>query len=872
MRLPLRILGSRIRNKIILPYLLLVMVLVIAMTFVTIRLTVGALQERLDDRLVEAGQVTSDVLVSVEDQQISQLRALVFTQGTAESLRAHDADALATLLRPQWVNAELYTLVVFDSSGNPLISWQRDADTTLDAPPQELAIPNLASRWIVQQIVQSQSDAFGDKFSAFHDSRLYTAAPVRQNGQLVGGIMVGLPLDVLLERLQRRSQASATTFYDPAGQAVATTQVLAANAIVPAIPGDVLTQLRAERTSDQPIHLQSTVALNGREHQLAYSPLQIRRTMNGYFSVAISRQFIIDTWASERLPLIGFAMLLVLAVCWIGLSVARQITRPLNDLVGTARAVTQGNLEQRSTIESRDELGVLARSLNQMTERLLHLYETSRALSSRTQISGILEQTNIAVQQIVPGTLALAVLDDRDGWRVYLSETLHPTLRHLDRSLVTDERALLALVERAAKPTQIDAAQSQCHPFAPPADVQDLCYAALTVQGQQIGLLVLIHTERGVFGASSIEPLAAIASMAATALHNTRLYLRVQEEGDRRQVILESIADGVLVCDADRNVELMNGAAAALLEVHDWNERRYHFSELPLMSTADTNGLLVGNSQSEARYEAHGRVLRASSARLSAAGTAQAGEVIVLHNISDEVALDHAKTDLIAMISHELRTPLTGILGAVDLLSKGFGGQLSTLQRELADAALRQSRAMRALIDKAVLVAQLETGGLELELQPTMLIDVVEATTFMLGEEAAQIDLQVDIPRDLPPVLVDPAMLKVALQQILDNAIKYGAGAPVRIIGRWHEQRVELVIQDEGPGIPAAELPHLFRRLQRNAESNNSARRGLGLGLVITRELIERQGGQVSVQSQPGQGSLFTIFLPGADNAVQLAA
>lgn len=872
MRLPLRILGSRIRNKIILPYLLLVMCLVIAMTFVTIRLTVGALQARLDDRLVEAGQVTSDVLVSVEDQQISQLRALVFTQGTAEALRARDADALAALLRPQWVNAELHTLVAFDPSGRALLSWQRAADTSLDALPQELALADLDSRWIVQQIIQNHSDAFGDKFSAFHDSRLYTAAPVRQNGQLVGGIMVGLPVDVLLERLQRRSQASATTFYDPAGQAVATTQVLSSNVVVPAIPADVLTQLRVENTTNEPLHLQSTVALNGREHQLAYSPLQIRRAMNGYFSVAISRHFIIDTWASQRLPLIGFAMLLVMAVCWIGLSVARQITRPLNDLVDTARAVTQGNLQQRSTIESRDELGVLARSLNQMTERLLHLYETSRALSAHTQISGILEQTNIAVQRIVPGTLALAVLNDRDGWRVYLSDTPHPTLRHLDQALVADESALLALVKRAAKPTPIHAIQPECHPLNLPAAVQELCYAALTVQGQQIGLLVLLHTERGVFDASSIEPLAAIASMAATALHNTRLYLRVQEEGDRRQVILESIADGVLVCDADRNVELMNSAAAALLDVYDWNERRYHFNELPLMSTADTNGLLVGNNQSEARYEAHGRVLRASSARLSAGTTAQAGEVIVLHNISDAVALDHAKTDLIAMISHELRTPLTGILGAVDLLSKGFGGQLSSLQRELADAALRQSRAMSTLIDKAVLVAQLETGGLEMELQPTVLRDVVEATTFLLGEEVKQIDLHIDIPDDLPPVQVDPPMFKVALQQILDNAIKYGVGAPVRIIARQHEQGVELVIEDEGPGIPAAELPHLFRRLHRNAESNNSTRRGLGLGLVITRELIERQGGLVSVQSQLGQGSLFTIFLPGADNAVQLAA
>jgi signal transduction histidine kinase/HAMP domain-containing protein len=870
MRLPLRILGSRIRNKIILPYLLLVVCLVIAMTFVTIRLTVGALQERLDDRLVEAGQVSSDVLVSIEDQQISQLRALVFTQGAAEALRDHDPAELDRLFRPQWVNAGLYTLVAFDSAGQPLLSWQRPAGSRVDAPPEELPQENLAGRWIVQQIIQNHSDALGDKFSAFHDGRLYTAAPVKENDRLIGGIMVGLPLDVLLERLQRRSQASATTFYDSTGRAVATTQVLAANAVVPAIPAEVLAQLRAEHPADQPLHVQSTVALNGREHQLAYSPLQIRRAMNGYFSVAISRHFIIDAWASERLPLAGFAMLLVVAVCWIGLSVARQITRPLNDLVSTAREVTQGNLQQRSAIDSRDELGVLARSLNQMTERLLHLYETSRALSVHTQIGGILAQTNSAVQRLVPGAVTLAVLDDPDGWRVYLGDSPDPALRDLDRTRIADAATMLTLIERGAKPFVADEAQRNA--LALPAVFEERCYAALTVQGQHIGLLALLHHERGVFGASSVEPLAAVASMAATALHNARLYLQVQQEGERRQVILESIADGVLVCDADRNVELMNTAAAALLDIYDWHERRYHFNHLPLSATAEAGSLLLSEAQSETRYEAHGQILRASSARLPGSGSMQAGEVIVLHNISAEVALDHAKTDLIAMISHELRTPLTGILGAVDLLSKGFGGQLSSLQRELADAALRQSRAMSVLIDKAVLVAHLEAGGLELNLQPTILGDVIEATTFLLGEEASKIELQIDVAEDVPLVLADPSMLKIALQQLLDNAIKYGAGAPVQIVARQHGDGVELLIQDEGPGIPAAELPHLFRRLQRNAGSNNSTRRGLGLGLVITRELIERHGGLISVQSELGQGSQFRIVLPGADSAQLLAA
>jgi signal transduction histidine kinase len=267
-------------------------------------------------------------------------------------------------------------------------------------------------------------------------------------------------------------------------------------------------------------------------------------------------------------------------------------------------------------------------------------------------------------------------------------------------------------------------------------------------------------------------------------------------------------------------------------------------------------------------------VVRASNALLSTAAEALAGEVIVLHNITDEVALDQAKTDLIALISHELRTPLTAIQSASDMLRKGIGGHLSPLQTELADTALRQSHAMSALIDKAIMVANIEAGSLEIDALPTGLSLVVHSALGELRDAAAaaEVELKIDLPAELPLVQVDAQMLKVALQQVIDNAIKYGPGAPVQIVARRHASGVALAVRDYGPGIAAAELKNLFRPLRRGADSLNAAPRGMGLGLVIARELIERQGGQLSVQSQPGQGSLFSIFLPGASDAASALA
>ncbi len=874
MRLLLRIFASRISNKIVLPYLLLALCIGIATTFVTVRMTTGALQDRMDNRLIEAGQVTSDGLVAVEDQQIEQLRAMVFTEGVAEAIASGNTTSLDELLRPHWANAGLSTLVAFDTQGQPLLSWQRAPNARVDDTPQLFGANNLASWWIVQQIIKGNEDPFGDKFSSFRDNRLFTAAPVRKDGQLVGGLMMATPLDALMERLQARSQASVTTFYDAAGRAVATTQILAADSIVPAIPPATLESLAATLKTDEQVHIQNVVQLNGRDYQFAYSPLHLRRAINGYFSVALPRGFIVNTWEVQRIPLGVLAIALLAAVVVVGTAIARHITQPLEDLVHTARAVSNGELARRSTITSRDELGLVARSFNQMTERLLHLYETSRTLSAHNQIGAILSQTNAALQPMVPGVHALVLLEDHDGWRFYTSDDAERTLRSLHHVRVEDGAGVQALVNRADKPTIVEASAKRLQRLALPPTVAEVCYIALMVQGQCIGLLLLLHEQRGYFTPSALEPIMALSTMTATSLHNTRLYLEVLEEGSRRRAILESIADGVLVCDSRRNVVLMNPAAEELLGVRDWKRRRYHFNDLPLAPIVDTNGLLTAGEQIQARYETRGQIVRASNAIIASPTQAVSGEVIVLHNISAEAALDQAKTDLIALISHELRTPLTAIQSASDMLRKGIGGALTPLQHELAETALRQTHAMSALIDKAIMVAHIENGTLDIDAYPTGLELVVTSGLQPMRDAAAAaaVELQIDMPAHLPLVQIDARLVKVALQQLVDNALKYAGGAPVRIAARPHGSGVALTVRDFGPGIPTEDQTHLYRRLHRGAGSLNNAPRGMGLGLVITRELIERQGGTVSVQSQLGQGSQFTLFLPGVNDAAHAKA
>jgi signal transduction histidine kinase len=259
---------------------------------------------------------------------------------------------------------------------------------------------------------------------------------------------------------------------------------------------------------------------------------------------------------------------------------------------------------------------------------------------------------------------------------------------------------------------------------------------------------------------------------------------------------------------------------------------------------------------------------------LSAPTQALAGEVVILHNITDEVALDRAKTNLIAMISHELRTPLTIIQGAADLLRKGIVGPLAPPQGELIDTALRQTQIMNTLIEKAIVVANIETGTLAFDLCPTDLYVVLEGImrTLRPAADAAGVTFMIDLPADLPLVLGDPRMLKLALQEVLDNAVKYGGTGTVQIDAAPQGTGVILAVCDAGPGIAAEDLPNLFRGLRRGAGNLNIGPHGLGLGLLITRELVERQGGSIQVESHPGHGSRFSIVLPGVNDATHALA
>jgi len=217
-------------------------------------------------------------------------------------------------------------------------------------------------------------------------------------------------------------------------------------------------------------------------------------------------------------------------------------------------------------------------------------------------------------------------------------------------------------------------------------------------------------------------------------------------------------------------------------------------------------------------------------------------------------------------ICHDLRAPLTIVQGHAQLVLRALEkAGLKGPERRSAEAILTSARRMSAMVQDLADSARLESGQLKLS---RTRVDVRQFALDLVGRLAATTEperLRVDAPANLPPAWADPDCLERILTNLLGNALKYSApGTPVVVALGAREGEVVTSVSDEGRGIAPEELPRLFERYYRTRQAREQ-REGLGLGLYITRGLVEAHGGRVWVESQVGKGSTFSFTLPVAD-------
>lgn len=275
--------------------------------------------------------------------------------------------------------------------------------------------------------------------------------------------------------------------------------------------------------------------------------------------------------------------------------------------------------------------------------------------------------------------------------------------------------------------------------------------------------------------------------------------------------------------------------------------------------------LIAAVMASSLAEQARGRAEEAERRRREANRAAQAAFALLMDRERLQAATieaetlrqsDEAKTALLRAVSHDLRSPLTAILAASEALSSSTLGDAD--RRALATAVSDESARLSRLVDKLLDLSRLEAGQAHPRLDWCSIEEVVAAAIEDLGERGGSV--RTSLASDLPFIRADAAQLERALVNLLENAVRFSAGREAQVRARRLGNRVAIRIVDRGPGIPPAELGHVFEPFYRG--SGDREHGGSGLGLAIVRGLIEMNGGQVWAESVPGQGTTFVIEMP----------
>jgi PAS domain S-box-containing protein len=397
-----------------------------------------------------------------------------------------------------------------------------------------------------------------------------------------------------------------------------------------------------------------------------------------------------------------------------------------------------------------------------------------------------------------------------------------------------------------------------------------------TATGRRIPAMMAISTIAEEDGAPQ-----GMTGLVLDISERTQLEAALRAERDRLHAILTSIGDAVLVTDADGTIEYVNPAWERLTgypaaEALGNTPRINKSGEQDLPVYEDLWGTILAGKPW------HGEMInrRKDGSRYDAGLTITpivdpTGKVInfvgVLYDISVLKELDRLKSQFVSDVSHELRTPLTNILLYLDLLS-------STEDREKAARYLRtlsrESERLAHLIDDLLSLSRLESGSTPFTPAP---VDVNQLLGSLANDRrnlaAGQgLEIEVDCPDDAPFAMGDEHLLVQVFTNLLTNAMNYTLEGG-RIILRTRKMQDDgkawlvAVVEDTGLGIPVDEQLMIFRRFFRGAASEATGAPGTGLGLAICRQIAERHGGRISVESDgiPGHGTRFTLWLPVAD-------
>ena len=397
----------------------------------------------------------------------------------------------------------------------------------------------------------------------------------------------------------------------------------------------------------------------------------------------------------------------------------------------------------------------------------------------------------------------------------------------------------------------------------------------LIVEGRLVGVLATFAREP--LGENAFKTLASVADTMAQGIERKRVERQLRHQLDVTRTITDNLSSGLLALDPGGRVTFMNPAAERMLGASATESLGKDICEVASPRSAsdappEDYSLLQSMRAGETVRVDDDAFGCKDGTVFPVAYTASpifedgrvVGSVIAFQNMTRFREVEELKQQFVSTVSHELRTPLTSIKGYLEALIEDEAGPLNEEQREYAEVSYRNAKRLEMLVGDLLTVSRLDSGRLNMNVERIeigLVLGQLEEEFRPIAEDkglalsfATEDGLAVDGDR-LRTVQV--------LSNLISNAIKFSpSGRDVRVRAHRSGEQVIVEVTDQGVGIPAAELPRLTERFFRASTARDV--QGTGLGLSISKEIVERQGGRLEIESEEGTGSTFRVALPAA--------
>ncbi len=504
-----------------------------------------------------------------------------------------------------------------------------------------------------------------------------------------------------------------------------------------------------------------------------------------------------------------------------------------------------------------------------------YLLEIARALTEELDLDALLNRIlNVSVEMLAGQAGLIALRTEAGGWKVQVSQGIPPAFLRLLTPYLSQipenpdpQRFELPEINRLLKQLTRSASLGLLTGVGLP----------LLARNKVVGVIFIFRSYPDLFSGNDRTLLSSFANQAAIAVQNAQLYKQINRDKERFAGLIDTAGDGILILRPDLRIERANPAVAHMLSL-PIEQIQEHPHEEVIRWLKPPQGLTLEQAAAGGwPLTPHATLYVEGDLQRSADHPSLPVGITYSPLISDDNTLlnifatvrditrfrqaEELKSTFVSVISHELKTPVALIKGYVSTLRRDDVTWDSTIVKESLEVIEEESDRLGVLIENLLDASRLQSGGLALNRTDVLLPDLVNRIAKRMQTQTSTHTITQSFPPDFPVIVADEQRIEQVITNLIGNAIKYSPGGEININGEIRPDMVIVCVSDQGPGIAPQDIPHIFDRFYRSPEIVRKTK-GAGLGLYLTRSIVEAHGGRIWVDPEAGKGARICFALP----------